>query len=194
LETGSATFGRPLRRTATAAMLLPALLAPTRAAAQPTQSTAPAQQIEAPRQVQASLGHSMAKAVTLKIATFTIGTAVYAFGTGSLAEGAALSAVNAAGSFVLFTVNDYGWDYLWPNTNVSANGSFLALTSLSRNTAKYLTLKPMLTAMNLGTVYWWTGSAATTAVAGGAIVLGLPLAFYLNNTLWDWYDWHVVSK
>jgi hypothetical protein len=52
----------------------------------------------------------------------------------------------------------------------------------------------MLTAMNLGTVYWWTGSAATTAVAGGAIVLGLPLAFYLNNTLWDWYDWHVVSK
>jgi hypothetical protein len=175
-------------------MLLPALLAPTCAAAQSAQSAPPEQQIEAPRQVEASLGHSMAKAVTLKIATFSLGTVIYSFGTGNLTEGAALSAINAAGSFVMFTVNDYGWDYLWPNTNVSANGSFLALTSLSRNTAKYLTLKPMLTAMNLATVYWWTGSAATTAVTGGAIVLGLPLAFYLNNTLWDWYDWHAVSK
>ena len=106
----------------------------------------------------------------------------------------ALSAINAAGSFVLFTANDYGWDYFWPNTNVSANGSFHALTSLSRNTAKYLTVKPMFTAMNLGMLCWWTGSAATTAVTGGVIVVGLPLAFYLNNTLWDWYDWRTVSK
>ena len=68
------------------------------------------------------------------------------------------------------------------------------MTSLSRNTAKYLTVKPLFTAMNLGTLYWWTGSAATTAVTGGVIVVGLPLAFYLNNTLWDWYDWRTVSK
>jgi hypothetical protein len=194
LETGSAAFGRPLRRTATAAMLLPALLAQTRAAAQPAQPTAPAQQIEAPRQAEASLAHSMAKAVTQKIATFTIGTVVYAFGTGSLAEGTTLSAIVTAGGFVVFTANDFGWDYFWPNTNVSANGSFHALTSLSRNTVKYLTLKPVLTAMHLGTLYWWTGSAATTAVAGSAIVLGLPLVFYANNTLWDWYDWRTVSK
>jgi hypothetical protein len=175
-------------------MVLSPLLAPTTAAAQPAQSISPAQRIEAPRQTQASLGQSMAKAVTMKIATFTIGTGVYAFGTGSLAEGTALSAINAAGSFVVFTANDFGWDYFWPNTNVSANGSFHTLTSLSRNTAKYLTLKPMLTAMNLATVYWWTGSAATTAVTGGAIVLGMPLVFYVNNTLWDWYDWRTVSN
>lgn len=177
-------MGALLRWTACAATAAPTLLARASAAA-PT---------ETPQAAEPSLGHSMAKAVTLKIATFTISTVVYAFGTGSLAEGTALSAINAAGSFVLFTANDYGWDYFWPNTNVSANGSFHALTSLSRNTAKYLTVKPLFTAMNLGTLYWWTGSAATTAVTGGVIVVGLPLAFYLNNTLWDWYDWRTVSK
>jgi hypothetical protein len=31
-------------------------------------------------------------------------------------------------------------------------------------------------------------------VAGGAAVLLLPLTFYVNNTLWDWYDWHTVAK
>jgi hypothetical protein len=177
-------MGALLRWTVCAATVAPTLLAPASAAA-PT---------ETPQAAEPSLGHSMAKAVTLKIATFTISTVVYAFGTGSLAEGTALSAINAAGSFVLFTANDYGWDYFWPNTNVSANGSFHALTSLSRNTAKYLTVKPLFTAMNLGTLYWWTGSAATTAVTGGVIVVGLPLAFYLNNTLWDWYDWRTVSR
>ncbi len=150
-------------------MLVSSVLAPAWAAAQPAQSASPAPQVEAPRQAEASIGHSMAKAVTMKITTFTTGTVVYAFGTGSLAEGTALSAINAAGSFVAFTANDFGWDYFWPNTNVSANGSFHTLTSLSRNTVKYLTLKPILTVMNLATVYWWTGSAATTAVTGGAI-------------------------
>ena len=55
-------------------------------------------------------------------------------------------------------------------------------------------MKPLFTAMNWQRWYLWTGSAATTAVTGGVIVVGLPLAFYLNNTLWDWYDWRTVSK
>jgi len=134
--------------------------------------------------------HSVSKAITLKVATFTTGTIIYAFGTGSLAAGSALSAINTAGSFVMLTANDYAWDYFWPNTNVKANNdSFEALNSVSRNTAKYLTFKPMVTVLNIGSIYWWTGSVANTAVTGTAAVLILPMMFYVNNTLWDWYDW-----
>ena len=183
-----------LRWTAAAALLVTVSFAPSYAGAQSAPSAAPAA-AEAPRQVEASISHSLAKAVTLKIATFTIGTVIYSVGTGSLAAGTALSAINAAGSFVILTANDYSWDYFWPNTNVSANNvKFGALTSLSRNTVKYLTLKPILTVMNLGTVYWWTGSVTSAAVTGGAAVLILPVTFYVNNTLWDWYDWRTVTK
>jgi hypothetical protein len=51
-------------------MLVSSVLAPACAAAQPAQSASPAPQVEAPRQAEASLGDSMAKAVTMKIATF----------------------------------------------------------------------------------------------------------------------------
>jgi hypothetical protein len=176
----------------TPAAQTPATQAP---AAQTPAATTPDAPVEVPQKIDASLSHSMAKAVTLKIATFSFGTVIYSVGTGSLAAGTALSAINAAASFVILTANDYSWDYFWPNTNVAANSdNFHPLASLSRNTAKYLTLKPMLTVLNVGTVYWWTGSMATTAVTGGAAVLLLPLTFYVNNTLWDWYDWHTVAK
>jgi uncharacterized membrane protein len=184
-----------LVRMAAAALLGTASLAPTCAGAQTAPPTAPAAGAPAPREIEASLNHSMAKAVTLKIATFTIGIAIYSVGTGNLAAGTALSAINAAGSFVILTANDYGWDYYWPNTNVSANNAnFGALASLSRNTVKYLTLKPMLTVLNLGSVYWWTGSVTSAALTGGTAVLVLPLTFYINNTMWDWYDWRTVTK
>ena len=122
-------------------------------AAQTPAATTPDAPVEVPQKIDASLSHSMAKAVTLKIATFSFGTVIYSVGTGSLAAGTALSAINAAASFVILTANDYSWDYFWPNTNVAANSdNFHPLASLSRNTAKYLTLKPMLTVLNVGTV------------------------------------------
>jgi uncharacterized membrane protein len=78
--------------------------------------------------------------------------------------------------------------------SVSANNeSFHATSSLTRNTLKYLTFKPVVTVLNVGTIYWFTGSVAATAATGTAAVLILPLTFYLNNMLWDWYDWHSVS-
>jgi uncharacterized membrane protein len=166
-------------------ILCSVVLAPSWAAAEGADPSQPP-----PTKVEASLMHSVSKAITLKVATFTTGTIIYAFGTGSLAAGSALSAINTAGSFVMLTANDYAWDYFWPNTNVKANNdSFEALNSVSRNTAKYLTFKPMVTVLNIGSIYWWTGSVANTAVTGTAAVLILPMRFYVNNTLWDWYDW-----
>lgn len=158
-------------------------------------ATAPAAEQAAPRAVEASVGHAAAKAVTLKAATFSTGTIIYALGTGSVYAGGVLSAINAAGSFVIYTANDYLWDYYSPNTNVSANNeTFHATSSLSRNTLKYLTFKPAVTVLNVGTIYWFTETATAMAATSTAAIVALPAMFYLNNTLWDWYDWHSVAK
>jgi uncharacterized membrane protein len=177
-------------RTGCVGILAGSLLLPAVAQAQ----TAAAPAAPPSKAMEASLGHAMEKAITLKLATFSLGTLIYSFGTGSLAAGSTLSAVNAAASFVIYSANDYMWDYLWPNTNISANNeTFHKTASVTRNTAKYLTFKPAVTVLNVGTIYWFTGSVAATAATGTVATLALPLMFYANNTLWDWYDWRATS-
>ena len=146
-----------------------------------------------PKAVAASVSHSAAKGITLKLATLTAGAVIYTFGTGSLAAGSLLSAINAAGSYVIYVTNEYMWDTYSPNTNVSANNEkFQTTSSLSRNTWKYLTFKPAVTVLNVSTIYWFTDTLAATATTSTAAIVALPIMFYLNNTLWDWYDWHGV--
>ena len=151
------------------------------------QSSAPPQAKEA---MNASLGHSALKGVTLKAISVTSSFFIFAAGTGSAATGGVMAAVNGVGSFLIYTGNDYAWDYLFPNTNLSSNQqSFGMFSSLSRNTLKYLTLKPMLTVLNVGIIYAFTDTLAATVGTSAAAILLLPASFYMNNMLWDWYDW-----
>jgi uncharacterized membrane protein len=143
----------------------------------------------APEAMNASLSHSAYKGLTLKAISVTTSFFIFAAGTGSATTGGLMAAINGVGSFLIFTGNDYGWDHFFPNTNLSTNGQFGMLSSLSRNTLKYLTLKPMLTALNVGIVYAFTDTLAATVGTSTAAILLLPGAFYVNNTLWDWYDW-----
>ncbi len=160
-----------------------AALCPAYALAQPAPAPPPA--------AAASVQHSALKAVTLKALTFSTGAVIYSLGTGSVMAGTTLSAINAIGSFAIFTANDYAWDYYWPNTNISANNaSFGAFSSLSRNTLKYLTFKPMVTVLNVGTIYMFTDTLTATAATSTAALVILPFMFYLNNVGWDWYDWY----
>jgi len=147
----------------------------------------------APHAVEASVSHSAAKGITLKAMSVTAGTVIYAIGTGSLAAGGLLSVINGAGSYVIYVTNEYLWDYYSPNTNVSANNaSFQTTSSLTRNTKKYLTFKPAVTVLNVGTIYWFSETLAATAGMSAGAIFMLPVVFYANNVLWDWYDWHGV--
>jgi len=143
----------------------------------------------APETMSASLSHSALKGVTLKAISVTSSFFIFAAGTGSAAAGAVMAVTNGVGSFLIYTGNDYAWDYFSPNTNLSTNHQFGVLSSLSRNTLKYITLKPMLTVLNVGIIYAFTDTLAATVGTSAAAILLLPASFYLNNTLWDWYDW-----
>src|SRR5690349_7223468 len=69
----------------------------------------------------ASLSHSAYKGLTLKAISVTSSFFIFAAGTGSAAAGGVMAVVNGAGSFLIYTGNDYAWDYFSPNTNLSTN-------------------------------------------------------------------------
>lgn len=95
---------------------------------------------------------------------------------------------------MVYVANEYGWDTYWPNTNISANNvSFGPFSSVSRNTAKYLTLKPMLTVVNVSLISMFTSTLAATATTSAGAIFVLPLMFYVNTVGWDWYDWYSNS-
>jgi uncharacterized membrane protein len=145
----------------------------------------------APDAMAASLSHSALKGVTLKAISITTSFFIFTAGTGSAAVGGLMAGLNGVGGLLIYTGNDYAWDYFSPNTNLSTNQqSFGVFSSLSRNTLKYITLKPMLTVLNVGIIYAFTETLAATAATSTAAIILLPAAFYLNNTLWDWHDWY----
>jgi uncharacterized membrane protein len=137
-----------------------------------------------------TIGHAAAKGVTLKVINGVAGLAVFSTGTGSLVAGGVLAAAVAASSFTVFVANDYIWDRFFPNTNLAANNqSFNAVWSVGRNTAKFLTFKPAVVAVDWSVIYLYTGSLASTLTMGPAYSILAPLTFYANNVAWDWYDW-----
>ena len=154
------------------------------------QTAPPAKADPAPIAASASLGHAAMKGVTLKIINGVVALGIFSAGTGSAVGGGVLAAAVALSSFTVFTVNDYLWDKLFPNTNVAANNqSFSTFWSLSRNTAKFLTFKPAVVTVDWSVIYLYTGSMASTFTMGPAYSILSPLTFYANNMLWDWYDW-----
>jgi len=170
------------------------LIWPVCGMAQTTPSEAAISKGVAPHAAEASVSHSAQKGITLKALSVTAGAVIYSIGTGSLAAGGLLSVINGAGSYVIYVTNEYLWDSYSPNTNVSANNaSFHTTSSLTRNTKKYLTFKPAVTVLNVGTIYWFSETLAATAGMSAGAIFMLPAVFYVNNVLWDWYDWHSVA-
>jgi len=142
----------------------------------------------------ASVSHAATKGLTLKAALALSSLTLFYAGTGSVVASGMLTTLVSAASYTVYVTNEYLWDLYAPNTNVSANDqSFSALSSVSRNTAKFLTFKPTVMAVDWGTIYLYTGSLSSMFTLGPAFSLMSPLIFYLNNTAWDWYDWRAVA-
>ena len=115
---------------------------------------------------------------------------IFGIGTGSLPAATVLTAGSLVASTLIYPVNEYVWDSLSPNTNLSANNqAFDKSASLWRTTYKYLSFKVSVLTSKFAWVYLYTGSVAATVTMGTASSLALPAIFYLNNTAWDWYDW-----
>jgi len=160
----------------------------------PSQAQTPAPAAP-PQAMSASIGHSALKGVTLKIISITTSFFIFAAGTGSVTTGGLMAVINGVASYFIYTGNDFAWDYFYPNTNLKTNEQhFGLLSSLSRNTLKYITFKPMVTALNIGIIYAYTDTLFATAATSTAAIIVLPMSFYANNMLWDWYDYAHAPK
>lgn len=143
---------------------------------------------------QASLSHSALKATTFKAGTVVANLAILSYATGGLAGGAALTTFITASAWVFYTANDYLWDtYSPPPARENTNQAFDATADAWRNTEKYLTYKPVIASVKLGSLYLYTGSVAAMTVFGTASVLTNTAVFYANNMAWDWYNWSCTA-
>jgi uncharacterized membrane protein len=139
----------------------------------------------------ASLTTSATKATTFKIATVVTNMAIFSTGTASLAGGTLLTAFNVTKSWLLYTVNDYAWDTYAPldKKPAEAAADFDASASAWRTTEKFLTYKPVDTAIKFASIYLWTESVPAMVVLGTASSVANTVIFYANNFAWDLYDW-----
>ncbi len=145
----------------------------------------------APQAAEASVGHAAAKGLTLKVGNAAFSLAVFYLGTASLAASGILAVATNVVSYGVYVGNEYIWDSHAPNTNISANGgSFDTGASFWRNSGKYLTFKPASMLGKFAVTYLYTGSLGASVAMVSVIGLYAPVNFYLNNVLWDWYDWH----
>src|SRR5579883_3271623 len=138
----------------------------------------------------ASLSHAAAKATTFKLGAFLVNMAVFSAGTGSVVGGTVLTVFNVSKSWGLFAANDYLWDRWFPTeANKDSGKSFDAKQSFWRNTGKFLTYKPVDTAIKFASIYLYTGSTGVMLVYGTASSVLNTGVFYANNMAWDMYDW-----
>lgn len=179
---------RRLRFLAIGLFIVGALLCPTLArSAEPSEVTADPAHSAAP---DATLTHAAAKATTFKLGAFLVNMVVFSAGTGSVVGGTVLTVFNVSKSWALFTANDYLWDtYLPTDANKDSSKSFDAKESFWRNTGKFLTYKPVDTAIKFASIYLYTGSAGVMLVYGSASSILNTGVFYANNFGWDLYDW-----
>lgn len=137
----------------------------------------------------ASLQHSALKATTYKAGTTAVNFAIFTYAAGGAAGGATLALIALGASWTLYTVNDYLWDRYAPAPKRDDDAAFDTQDDVWRNTKKFMTYKPAIAAFKYATVYAYTGSVVTTAVAGTATILANTVVFYANNIAWDYYDW-----
>jgi uncharacterized membrane protein len=167
------------------AILLLIALAPS------ARSAGPAEAIAKPAPVaKASVTHSALKATTFKVGAFLVNMAVFSAGTGSLVGGTVLTVFNVSKSWALFTANDYLWDKYDPsNENTNSAKSFNPKQSFWRTTLKFMTYKPVDTAIKFASLYLWTGSASVMLIYGSTSAILNTGVFYVNNVAWDAFDW-----
>jgi hypothetical protein len=156
-----------------------------------TAAAVPADGAAAPRAAKASLGHAALKGVTLKLTQGLYSFGIFTLTAGmSIPMGAAMAAADGIGAYSVYVGNEYLWDKYYPNTNLRVNNEeFGVFSSLSRTTLKYISYKPAVTAWHWGIIYAVTGSVQTMVVTGSVLWFTLPLMYYVNNTVWDFYDW-----
>jgi uncharacterized membrane protein len=138
----------------------------------------------------ASLVLSASKATTFKIATVVTNMGIFSLGTASVVGGGLLTAFNVTKSRLLYTANDYAWDTYAPLPKPTGPAeSFDAKASAWRTTQKFLTYKPVDTAIKFASIYLWTGSLPAMLVLGTASSVANTVVFYANNFAWDIYEW-----
>ena len=116
--------------------------------------------------------------------------AIFSYGTGGLVGGGILTVFNVSKSWGLFTANDYLWDKYFPSDkNQDSSKAFDAKQSFWRTTGKFLTYKPVDTAIKFASIYLYTGSAAVMLVYGTASAVTNTGVFYVNDFAWNLYDW-----
>ena len=173
----------PLALFAIAILLLAALASPARSAG-PENDPAKAPGADA------SLTHAAGKATTFKMGAFAVNMVVFSAGTGSVVGGTLLTVFNVSKSWGLFTANDYLWDRYFPtDANKDSGKGFDAKASFWRNTGKFLTYKPVDTAIKFASIFLYTGSASVMLVYGTASSVLNTGVFYANDLAWDYYDW-----
>lgn len=142
----------------------------------------------------ASLSHSALKATTFKVAATITGWFIYSAAAGGVAGGTALTAFTTVGSWLLYTGNDYLWDtYAPPPARQVPGQSFDKAEDAWRTTKKFLTYTPAVMTLAWGSIYVYTGSAATMLTFGAAMTVVKTSVFYANNIAWDYYDWYVSA-
>jgi uncharacterized membrane protein len=160
----------------------------------PAKDADPSTKAPAGEHTTASVTHSAAKATTFKLAATATNMVIFSVGTGGLVGGGILTVFNVSKSWGLFAANDYLWDKYFPsNKNHDANQSFDANASFWRTTGKFLTYKPVDTAIKFASIYLYTGSAAAMLVYGTASSVVNTGVFYANDFAWDFYDWSQSS-
>ena len=144
-----------------------------------------------------SVSHSVLKAITYKVTTTTVGLTIYSVAAGGVAAGAALEAFGLVASMAVYTANDYLWTSNVPPPVKQDNSQSLnASDEFWKTTKKYLTYRVStiwIKAIKMAALYAYTGSAATTLVAGSAASLLAAGVFYANNMAWDYYDFDTAK-
>ena len=169
-----------------AGLLAAALSAPLGAWAQRVDKPAAA---SPPATMEASLGHSALRATTFKAGTTFLNVGVLSFALGSATDALILSLGIGATAWTIYTANGYLWDYFDPPPVPLPGQPYDPEASAIRTTKKFATVKPIAVADKFVWLYFYTGSAMTTATWGtltAAINLGY---YYVNEMVWDWYDW-----
>ena len=148
-----------LRRTLLAASLaLGGVLAQTGAArsAAPSDTGSPAGSAQPGA---GSLAHSAAKATTFNIVVLFADLVIFSAVAGSIAGGGVLTAFNVTKSLILYTANDYAWDTYFPEeASKESSREFDPAQSVWRTTEKFLTYKPVSTAIKFASIFVYTGS------------------------------------
>ena len=140
----------------------------------------------------ASLTHSVLKAITYKTATTAANVTIFSVAAGGMVAGAALTAFGLAASTVVYAVNDYAWTSQLPSPKKhEGSQTFDTKDEFWRTTEKFLTFKAAtlwIKAIKAGSLYAYTASSTATIVAISAATAVNAGIFYANNFAWDYYD------